>query len=184
MKQWNPLWAPVRNDLQRFQHLYNAGCFQRYIILLQPWTFLSDVIIFSISQKRKPHIKKIHYLPTVAQSLELNSRFPESEASALSIICFRESDRDIICKKCNTPPQTYKGTNTNTKWSISPRPALRTITVPSSHPILPFLWFCYLFFFRLDCPWSILSTVYGASQMLCFSWVIFLDLNGAFPSLT
>lgn len=135
MKQWNPLWAPVRNDLKHFQHLYNAGCFQRYIILLQPWTFLLDVIIFSISQKRKPHIRKIHALPTVAQSLELNSRFPESEANALSITCFRESDRDIICKKYNILPQTYKGTNINTKWSIFPCPAL-----PDHH--CPFISAC------------------------------------------
>ena len=84
-----------------------------------------------------------------------------------------------------TLPHKHTRGQTQTWSEVFPHAqCFQTITVPSSHPILPFLWFCYLFFFRLDCPWSILSTVYGPSQMLCFSWVIFLDSNGAFPSLT
>lgn len=45
------------------------------------------------------------------------------------------------------------------------------------------------FVFRLDCSLSslfieILSIVYGPSQISFFSWVVFLDLNGMFPSIT
>ena len=66
--------------------------------------------------------------------------FLESEASALSITHFWESDRDFTCKKCNTPQQTYKGTNTNRKWSVFPMPSTSRPSL-SVHLIL-FFHFC------------------------------------------
>lgn len=89
----------------------------------------------------------------------------------------------------NTPSSTNTQVNKHKHGLsevFSPCPSssrLLLLTIFSLSGILP------PFVFRLDCSLSslfieILSIVYGPSQISFFSWVVFLDLNGIFPSIT
>lgn len=97
-----------------------------------------------------------------------------------------------LCRKytINISLQTHKCRNTRPDWVFFLCPiSSRPLAIPLPHPTLGWLWLCYLFLFRLGCPLSslpveILSIVYRPSQRPFFSWVLFLDSNGRFLSLT
>lgn len=101
-----------------------------------------------------------------SHSLELDSRFPESKARTLSLTYFWENDGGINKQEIHS-----EHSPTNTQWDkqgqnvLSMPGSSRLLVIPSYHLILPFLWFCYLFLSRLNCPLASLPPKHCLSSL-------------------